>query len=154
MRNLFLLLTLAIFTSCATNTSFNTFYQNHQKDAEFSLGLNSSFISSFLSDEDYADVKPLLKKAKHVRILVFSDESEKIQSKFDKFIKRSQFEDIIKIKNDNDKIKIFALEKKDRIKEIVLEISSDGDLVLLGLKTNLSQNDIDNLLNDNKITFN
>ena len=154
MKKLFLLLAIVILSSCATRTSFNDFYQSNQKDSEFSLGLNSSLIASFLSDEDYADVKPLLKKAKHVRILVFSEESEQAQLKFNKFIKRSKFENLIKISDDNDKIKVFALENNDRIKEVVLEISSDDDLVLLGLKTNLSQQDIDNLLSDNDITFN
>ncbi len=154
MKKLFLLLAIVALSSCATHTSFNDFYQSNQKDSEFSLGLNSSLIASFLSDEDYADVKPLLKKAKHVRILVFSEKSDQAQLKFNKFIKRSNFEDIIKISEDNDKIKVFALEDNDRIKEVVLEISSDGDLVLLGLKTNLSQQDIDNLLSDNDITFN
>ncbi len=74
--------------------------------------------------------------------------------KFDKFIKHSTFEEVIKIKDDNDKINFFILENKDKIKEVVLQISSDGDLVLLGLKTNLTQEDIDKLFNDNDITFN
>jgi len=154
MKKLFLLLAIVALSSCATQTSFNDFYQDNQKDSEFSLGLNSSLISSFLSDEDYADVKPLLKKAKHVRILVFSEESDQVKQKFNKFIKKSDFEDIIKISDDNDNIKIFALEDKERVKEVVLEIASDDELVLLGLKTNLSQQDIDNLLSDNDITFN
>ena len=154
MKKLFLLLAIVALSSCATQTSFNDFYQDNQKDSEFSLGLNSSLIGSFLSDEDYADVKPLLKKAKHVRILVFSEESDQVKQKFKKFIKKSDFEDIIKISDDNDNIKIFALEDKERVKEVVLEIASDDELVLLGLKTNLSQQDIDNLLSDNDITFN
>ncbi|MDH3322909.1 MAG: DUF4252 domain-containing protein [Flavobacteriaceae bacterium] len=154
MKNLFLLLAAILLTSCATNTSFNTFYQKNQKEAEFSLGLNSSLISSFLSDEDYEDVKPLLKKAKHIRILVFSENAEEVNSKFDKFIKKSSFEKVIKVQDDGDKISFFTLENKNKIKEIVLEISSDGDLVLLGLKTNLSQEDIDKLLESNDISFN
>ena len=154
MKKLFLLLAIVALSSCATQTSFNDFYQDNQKDSEFSLGLNSSLIGSFLSDEDYADVKPLLKKAKHVRILVFSEESDQVKQKFKKFIKKSDFEDIIKISDDNDNIKILALEDKERVKEVVLEIASDDELVLLGLKTNLSQQDIDNLLSDNDITFN
>ena len=154
MKKLFLLLSLVVFTSCATHTSFNTFYKNNQHESDFSLGLNSSLIRGFLPDEDFEDVKPLLKKAKHIRILVFSDNAEHMNLKFDKFIKRSTFEEVVKIKDDNDKINFFILENKDKIKEVVLQISSDGDLVLLGLKTNLTQKDIDKLFNDNDITFN
>ncbi len=154
MKKLFLLLSLVVFTSCATHTSFNTFYKNNQHESDFSLGLNSSLIRGFLPDEDFEDVKPLLKKAKHIRILVFSDNAEHMNLKFDKFIKRSTFEEVVKIKDDNDKINFFILENKDKIKEVVFQISSDGDLVLLGLKTNLTQKDIDKLFNDNDITFN
>ena len=154
MKKLVLLISIVFLSSCATHTSFNDFYQSNQKESDFSFGMNASFIRSFLSDEDFEDIKPLLKKAKHVRILVFSENSEQMNSKFDKFIKGSQFEDVIKIKDNGDKIKIFVLEKDDRIKEIVLEVASDGDLVLLGLKTNITQKDIDRLLSDNDISFN
>ena len=154
MKKILLLLAIVLLSSCATHTSFNDFYQSNQKESDFSFGMNASFIRSFLSDEDFEDIKPLLKKAKHVRILVFSENTEQMNSKFDKFIKRSQFEDVIKIKDNGDKIKIFVLEKDDRIKEIVLEVASDGDLVLLGLKTNITQKDIDRLLSDNDISFN
>ncbi len=154
MKKILLLFAIVLLSSCATHTSFNDFYQSNQKESEFSFGMNASFITSFLSDEDYEDIKPLLKKAKHIRILVFSENSEQMNMKFDRFIKRSQFEDVIKIKDNGDKVKIFVLEKGDRIKEVVLEVASDGDLVLLGLKTNLTQKDIDRLLSDNDISFN
>ena len=146
MKNIILVLIIAFFSSCATNTSFNTFYQNNQDDSDFSLGLNSSLIRSFLPDEDFEEVKPLLKKAKHIRILVFSENFEEKTVKFDRFITKSKFEKVIKIKEDDDKIAFFTLEQKDKIKEVVLEISSDGDLVLLGLKTNLTQEDLESII--------
>lgn len=135
-----------LFSSCATNTSFNSFYQTHQEDSDFSLGLNSSLIASFLPDEDLEDVKPLLKKAKHVRILVFSEDASDKTAQFDKFISRSNFDKVVKVKDDGDNIAFFTLEDKKKIKEIVLEISSDDDLVLLGLKTNLTNEDLENIL--------
>ncbi len=85
-------------TSCATNTSFNTFYQNNQEDSEFSFGLSSSLIANFLPDDDIEDIKPLLKKAKHIRILIFSENAEEKNEKFEKFINRSKFEKVVKVK--------------------------------------------------------
>lgn len=143
---LFATLAVLLLSSCATNTSFNSFYQDHQQDSDFSLGLNSSLIASFLPDEDMEDIKPLLKKAKHVRILVFSEEAADKSQKFDKFINRSKFDKVIKVKDDGDNIAFFTLEDKKKIKEVVLEISSEDDLVLLGLKTNLTHEDLDNIL--------
>jgi hypothetical protein len=144
MKQIILLLIIIVFaSSCATNTSFNTFYQDNQEDSDFSFGLSTSLIAGFLPDEDMEDIKPLLKKAKHVRILVFSEDSQGKTEKFQKFISRSKFEKLAKIKDDDDQIAFFTLEKQNRIKEIVLEISSGDELVLLGLKTNLTQEDLD-----------
>lgn len=154
MKKFIFLLLLTIFTSCATHTSFNDFYQANQKESDFSMGLNSSIVSTFLSDEDYEEIKPLLKKAKHVRILLFTEDTEVMTSKFNKFIKRSDFENLISIKDDDDKIKIYALEQKNKIKEIVVDIKTDGELILLGLKTNLNEEDLSNLLNNNNTVFN
>jgi hypothetical protein len=143
---LFFFLAVLLLSSCATNTSFNSFYQEHQEDSDFSLGLNSRLVASFLPDDDFEEVKPLLKKAKHMRILVFSEDNGDKAKKFDKFIKRSKFDKMVKVKDDGDNIAIFTLENSNKIKEIVLEIGSDDDLVLLGLKTNLTHDDLDKML--------
>jgi len=149
MKKIILLFSIVFATSCATNTSFNTFYQNHEDDSEFSFGLSSSLIANFLPDEDLEDIKPLLKKAKHIRILVFSENAQDKGQKFNKFINRSKFEKVVKLKSDNEKLAFYTLEKKDRIKEIVLEISSGDDLVLVGLKTNLTHEDLDKIIESN-----
>ena len=147
MKNfLFALLAVLLLSSCATNTSFNTFYQEHQSDSDFSLGLSSSLVASFLPDEDIEDIKPLLKKAKHVRVLVFSEDAADKTEKFDKFISRSKFDKVVKVKDDGDNIAFFTLEDKNKIKEVVLEIASEDDLVLLGLKTNLTHDDLEGIL--------
>lgn len=146
MKKIILLFTLVFATSCATNTTFNTFYKNHQEDSDFSFGLSSALIANFLPDEDVEDIKPLLKKAKHIRILVFSEQAPDKTAKFNKFINRSKFEKVVKLKEDDDQLAFFTLEKKDRIKEVVLEISSGDDLVLIGLKTNISQEDLEKLV--------
>ncbi|MEN8125708.1 MAG: DUF4252 domain-containing protein [Bacteroidota bacterium] len=154
MKKIFFIISLVFLTSCATQTSFNDFYQDNQKESDFSMGLNASIVRTFLSDEDFEEVKPLLKKAKHVRILVFTEDTQKMTSKFNKFIKRSDFENLISIKDDDDKVKIYALEQKNSIKEIVLDINSGDEMVLLGLKTNLKEEDLHKLIEDNDITLN
>ena len=123
MKKVLLLLFVVAFSSCAINTSFNSFYQEHEEDSEFSYGLSSSLIASFLPEEDLQDIKPLLKKAKHIRILVFSEHAEDKTEKFDKFISRSKFEKMIKLKSENDKIAFFTLQRNKKVKEIVLEIA-------------------------------
>lgn len=153
MKKLLILTLVVVLSSCATNTSFNTFYKNNSQHSDFAMGLNSSLIGSFLSNDD-EDVKDLLKKAKHVRIMVFSDNYDQMNTKFNKFIKHSRFDKLVKIKNDDNNIRIFSLEEKDKIKEIVVQISTGDELILLGLKTNLTQEDLADLIEKNEITFN
>ncbi|MGI9531848.1 DUF4252 domain-containing protein [Lutimonas sp.] len=151
MKRLLLLFVIVAFSSCAINTSFNSFYQEHEDDSEFSFGLSSSLVATFLPEEDLKDIKPLLKKAKHIRILVFSEHAEDKTEKFDKFINRSKFEKMIKVKGDNEKIAFFTLQRNKKVKEIVLEIATGSDLVLIGLKTNLKQADLDKIINGSDI---
>ncbi len=154
MKKIIFILSLVLLTSCATQTSFNDFYQDNQKESDFSMGLNSSIVRTFLDDDDYEEVKPLLKKAKHVKILVFTDNTQEMTTKFKKFIKRSDFDNLITIKDDGDKIKIYALEQKNKIKEIVLDVKTDDELVLIGLKTNITEDDLGNLLKGSDISLN
>ena len=146
MKRILLLLIIVLASSCASHTSFNTFYKNNQEDSNFSFGWSSSLITSFLPDEDMEEIKHLIKKAKHVRILVFSENAEEKTEKFQKFISRSKFEEVVKVKGNNDQFAFFALEKRSEIKEIVLQIGSGSELVLLGLKTNLSKEDLEKIL--------
>jgi len=150
MKKILFLLILATFSSCAINTSFNTFYQDHEEDSEFSFGMSSSLIANFIPDDDVKEIKPLLKKAKHIRILVFSEHAEDKTAQFDKFINKSRFEKVVKVKSNSDKVGIFTRKRNKKIKEVVLEISSGDKLVLVGLKTNLTQQDIDKIFQGSK----
>ena len=150
MKKILFLLIVMSLSSCAINTSFNSFYQANEDDSEFSFGLSSSLIARFLPDDDVKEIKPLLKKAKHIRILVFSEFAEDKSAKFDKFINRSKFEEMVKLKSKDDKIGFFVLKRNKKIKEIVLEISSGDELVLIGLKTNLTEEDLDKIFEGKK----
>ncbi len=154
MKHLFYILAIFIFSSCATHNSFNTFYQKYQSESDLSFGMNAAIVRSFLDDDDMDDIEPLLKKAKHVRILVFDHNASSINQKFNQFIKHSSFDKLVKLKDDSDHISLYSLEQKDKIKEIVVQVGTDDELILLGLKTNLTQNDIDKMMQDTSISLN
>ncbi len=153
MKYFLFLVALVVLTSCSAQTSFKTFYTDNNQHADFSMGFNTSLVGSFFSDDD-EEMKELIKKAKHTRIMVFSDNWEKTNSNFTKFIKRSGFDKLLKIRDNDDKISLFILEEKELIKEIIVQISTGDKLVLLGLKTNLTHDDLAKIFSDNHITFN
>ena len=153
MKYFLFLIALVVLTSCSAQTSFNNFYKENNDNSDFSIGFSNSLIGSFLSDDD-EEMKELIKKAKHTRIMVFSDNWEKTNSNFTKFIKRSGFDKLVKIKDNDDNISLFVLEEKELIKEIIVQISTGDELILLGLKTNLTHDDLAKIFSDNHITFN
>ena len=153
MKNLFFILAVVVLTSSSAQTTFKNFYTENNQDADLSLGLSTSFIANFISD-DNEDVKELVKKSKHTRIMVFSDNWENTNSKFNKFIRRSKFDKLAKIRDNNDNVSIYVLEEKELIKEIVVQISTGDELVLVGLKTNLTHEDLAKIFKDNHITLN
>lgn len=153
MKKVIILFAFVVLSSCATHTTFNTFYKENNQDSELSIGLNSSLINSFLPNEDFEEVKHLLKKAKHYRIMVFSENASQMDKKFNKFINHSTFDKLVKVKDDNDNFSLFTLEENDKIKEIVVQIFDGDDLVLLGLKTNLDQEDLAKLLQESKVSM-
>jgi hypothetical protein len=153
MKNILFLIAIAVLTSCSAQTSFNNFYKENNDNSDFSIGFSNSLVGSFLSDDD-EEMKELIKKAKHTRIMVFSDNWEKTNSNFTKFIKRSGFDKLVKIRDNDDNISLFIREEKELIKEIVVQISTGDELVLLGLKTNLTHDDLAKIFSDNHITLN
>ena len=50
-------------------------------------------------------------------------------------------------------IDIYFLQNKNSIKEIVLKVKSDNDYVLLGLKTNISEEDFNKIIEDSNISI-
>ena len=152
MKKLLFALAILIVTPSIAQSSFNTFYKDNNQYSDLSIGLNNSLISGFLSDDD--EVKELVKKSEHTKIMIFSDERERTNSNFNKFIKRSKFDELIKIKDEEANINLFILEEEDLIKEIVVQIATGDELVLLGLKTNLTHAELAKIFSDNDITFN
>jgi hypothetical protein len=53
---------------------------------------------------------------------------------------------MVKVKSDGDNLALFTLEDNNRIREVVMEVSTGEELVLVGLKTNLSPEDVEQIL--------
>ena len=153
MKKSLFIIAVLVLTSCAAQTTFKTFYTENNQEADFNIGFSTSLIGSFLPDDD-EELKELMEKAKHARVMVFSENWEKTNSNFNKFIRRSGYDKLVKIRDNDERISLYALDKKDVIKEIVIQISSGDELILIGLKTNLTYDDLSKMFSDNDIVLN
>lgn len=159
MKNSFIVLVLAILlSSCASKATFSTFYKENKQASEFSLKSPAFLAKMFLSKDDLKEFKPLVKSVKHLKVLIFEDDNS-VDRNFKKFIKKQDYETLFRVSDKETNIQLFLSNKEDQKKEIILKIKDEGSYVLIGLTTNMSEADFDEILSNinfksNEISYN
>lgn len=142
-----------MISAVAQETTFKNFYKTHQDQSTFSINLSASFAGSFLSDGDNDDLQKLLKKSGDFKLMVFNNEDASVSKDFKKYIRKYNLKTMARVKSDDSRAAFYILEKNDIVKEIILQANSDDDqLVLFGLKTNLTTDELAEMMSNSKIT--
>ena len=152
MKNsLLILVTAFLLTSCASKSSFNSFYAEHKNQCDFSISTPAFFANIIIPKDDIEEYKGLFKKVKHYKVMIFEDGKASLDKQFNRFIKRKKYASIFKVKSNGDQVQLYFLENKKAVKEIVLKIKSDENFVVLGLKTNITEDDFNKLMRDSDL---
>jgi len=142
MKNkILLIVTVILLTSCASKSSFTSFYVENKESSNFSISTPAFFANLFIPKDDVKEYEDLFKKVRHYKLMIFSKGSMSLDKKFDRFIKQKNYISIFRINQNGDKVQFYLLKNKNRIREIVMKIKNDGSLTLLGLKTNILERD-------------
>lgn len=150
----FFLFALSLISVSAQETTFNKFYKSHKEKSAFSINLSASFAGSFLNDDDNDDFQKLLKKSGDFKIMVFNNEDASVSKDFKKYLRRYNLKTMARVKDKSSKASFYILEKNDMIKEIVLQANSNEDkLVLFALKTNLTKDELAEMMSNSNITL-
>lgn len=143
---------LFMISAVAQETTFKNFYKTHQDQSAFSINLSASFAGSFLSDDDNDDFQKILKKSGDFKLMVFNNEDATVSKDFKKYIKKYNLKTMARVKNDDSRAAFYILEKNDIIKEIILQAKSDDNqLVLFGLKTNLTTDELAEMMSNSNL---
>ena len=146
MKTSFIILALTILlSSCASKATFSTFYKENKQASEFSLKSPAFIAKMFLSKEDLKGFRPLVKRVKHLKILVFEDDNS-IDKNFKKFIKKQDYETLFRIADKETNIQLFLSNAKNQKKEIILKVKDEESYILISLTTNMSAADLDEIL--------
>mmetsp|Transcript_26766 Transcript_26766/g.31139 ORF Transcript_26766/g.31139 Transcript_26766/m.31139 type:complete len:157 (+) Transcript_26766:1-471(+) len=149
-----ILCALFMVSAVAQEASFKKFYKNHKDQSAFSINLSASFAGSFLSDDDNEDLQELLKKSDNFKLMVFNNEDASVSKDFKKYLRKHNLKTMARVKSDDSKASFYILEKNDIVKEIVLQANSDGDkLVLFGIKTNLTMDELAEMMSNSNINI-
>ncbi|NVJ88724.1 MAG: DUF4252 domain-containing protein [Flavobacteriaceae bacterium] len=150
-------LTILFFALFAINlsaqeTTFKKFYKSHSDMSAFSINLNASLAGSFLSDDEDKDLKKLLKKSADFKLMVFNNDDASVSKDFKKYLRKNKLKTMARVKSDNSKAAFYILEENDIVKEIILRANSDDDkLVLFGLKTNLTTDELAEMMSNSNL---
>ena len=132
--------------SCKSTSDFQTFYQDHKADAEFSIGVSGTLGRMFIPKEEKELLGPLLKKASHFRLMVFDENDYKANKSFTRLVKGHDYEQLVRISDKKDRVDIYFQEDKDQIiRELIVRIKTADEFVILACKTKLTSEDIETL---------
>lgn len=110
-----------------------------------------------IADDELAQIKPLLSKINGLKILIVDKpDSQKPQNNFQKLqadisssIKSMKYEELMTVNSKDNKIKFLSSDATDGILDnLLLNINSDGNTVLMMLDGKISMDDINNLVNE------
>ena len=152
MKNIFFaLVTSFLLTSCASSSNFNSFYKENRSNADFSISTSAFFVNIFLPKEELKEYKDLFKKVKRYKVMVSSNESNNIDRDFNRFVKRKKYTSIFKVNDKGQKIDFYFLMDQSNIKEIVVRVKGDDEFILVGLKTNILEQDLYKFLDKSNV---
>ncbi len=145
-------LCLFILSASAQEKTFKQFYKSHKKEADLSLNIPGFIANFFIENQDDEELKALLDKASNYKVLIYDDNSNNVLKDFKRFVKKNQFKTIVRIKDGKDRVNIHFKENNNLIREIIVNIhNKNKDAVLLGLKTNLTKDELAAMISSSDI---
>ena len=139
-----------MISAVAQEPTFKKFYQQHKDKSAFSIKLSASLAGSFLQDDDNDDLQTLLKNSGYFKLMIFNNDDASVSKDFKKYLRKYNLKTMARVKSDDSRAAFYILEKDDMVKEIVLQANSDDDkLILFGLKTNLTTDELAEMMSNN-----
>ena len=140
-----------LLTSCATKSSFHSFYKENKKESDFSISSPAFIANLFIPRDDVQEYEALFKNVRHYKVMIFSESSTTLDKKFNRFINSKNYTSIFRISQNGEKIQFYFLKNGNQIREMILKVKNDTDFVLLGLKTNISENDFNTIVENSDV---
>lgn len=156
MKRIILLLALVIIPSLLSAQprcvkKFYRKYKHYEYTTNLKLGKPLLFVAAAFIPDDAG--KQLFKKVNKFRLLVFQT-GEKDNGRRDRDInkltsqlEKESFSPLVQVRNAGDQVKIWAQDKGDKIKDLIVLAKDEDDLVFLSVTGNFAYSDISDLIN-------
>lgn len=152
------ILVLTVIMACQTGFAQNVdALYNYFKDEKGVESVSVSpllmkFARLFMDEEDKNN--PLIRGVNSVKVLDLEECSEKVKEHFTNEVARLKlngYETWLQAKEDGENVKIIAKMKDDIIRELLVMSTGKGDCALVMIKGNIKKDDIQAIIEDDKI---
>ncbi|ARV06593.1 hypothetical protein BTO04_07715 [Polaribacter sp. SA4-10] len=138
----------------AQEVAFNKFYKTNKDKSTFSINLSASLAGSFLDNEDDGDIMNVIKKSSDFKLMIFNNEDHTISKDFNKFKRKNNLKTLVRVKDKDSKAELYFIKKNNYIREIIIRANSDDDkLVLFGLKTKITKDELSAMMSSSDINI-
>ncbi|HFC00422.1 MAG TPA: DUF4252 domain-containing protein [Phaeodactylibacter sp.] len=161
MKNLLLfalILTLP-FGVQSQNRSIKNFYHKYKKQENtrhfmlpgFLVWFGTGLANEMTTDEETKVLLKFAKKFKTMRMLTMEEENQVSSEDLQQLIsgaKKSNYEELISVRENGQHIFIMGRGKKDKLKNLLILVSSEDSFVMINAKTKVKVKDLNRLIND------
>ncbi|MDQ0783440.1 DUF4252 domain-containing protein [Chryseobacterium sp. W4I1] len=158
LKNIFLrILTLLLLQSCIVSGRPNMDFVKHSgydfKGARFAsfnvpVFLAKPFIKKALrEDGESEEVIDLIKKVSKIKVMTVDNGSKDMLNEYSRYLNDNDFEDWATIKHDGDNVNVRVKQNGETIKNMMITVNSDKELVFVDVRGNFTANDISKVIN-------
>ncbi len=158
LKNIFLsLFTLLLLQSCIISERPNMAYFSDSgrdfKGARFvsinvPMFLAKPYIKRALKEDgNREEIINIVKKISKIKVLTVENGDRTMLKEFAGYLNDNNYEDWATIKHDGDNVNIRVKQKGDAIKNMLITVNSDKDLVFVDIKGSFTADDISKMIN-------
>lgn len=161
MRNLLPLIFLFSFSISAIsqNSCIKKFYHEHKKEEGirnfmipgFLIWFSTGIANEIVDGEEAKTFLKFAKKFKTIRLLVQNNHNSISKVDYNQLIfdaKKGNYEELISVKEKGKTFHIMGRGKKDKLKNLLILVSSEDTFLMMSMKTKIKIKDLNSLIND------
>ena len=161
MRNLLPLIFLFSFSipAISQNSCIKKFYHEHKKEEGirnfmipgFLIWFSTGIANEIVDGEEAKTFLKFAKKFKTIRLLVQNNHNSISKVDYNQLIfdaKKGNYEELIYVKEKGKTFHIMGRGKKDKLKNLLILVSSEDTFVMMSMKTKIKIKDLNSLIND------
>ena len=148
MRILSILFIVCVLTSCAAPNSFQKFYNQEKKEADLALAFPKYMAMIAIPKKERSNIKYFSKGMKRIRFLYDKRVDKRLLGSFEEFAGQQGYKPYVVIKKDGTRINLFTREDEEHIREIILDVRSDEETVIVALLGKMERKRFQEALNE------